>query len=165
MIVILEGTDGVGKTTFAHRLANRMGAKYVHSGPPTAETWIDEYINPLLSSGRPIVLDRWHLGEIVWPFLWDRPSLFSGIEEFEICCEKLASLGAFLGVIVRDDDGIVETLTERGEDDTIHDTLKAQVLFRLLARLASDHMPTAVLDSDRIRGNVDLPVGANALWN
>lgn len=157
MIVALEGTDGVGKTTLAHRLVELTDATYIHSGPPSSDSWFVEYVRPLLDCDGPMVLDRWHLGEIVWPLLWERKSLFSDLDEFKHCCEMLGNLGVLLAVVVRDEDGIIRTLAERGEEETIDDTLEAQCFYIRLADLASNHMPTAVLDSDELRGG--------SLWN
>src|SRR5690606_24805472 len=46
--VIIEGTDGVGKTTLAKRLVARAQGVYRHAGPPTSGTWVAEYVAPLI---------------------------------------------------------------------------------------------------------------------
>ena len=150
MIIALEGTDGVGKTTFARQLAASTGGTYIHAGPPTRDTWRDEYVAPLHNISGPVVLDRWHLGEIVWPLIWGRRSLFSCLDDFKLCCEALADLDVFLAVVVRNEDSIAETLAERGESGTVEDTLRGQLLYQLLARTAADCMATEIFQSDQL---------------
>lgn len=126
-IIIIEGTDGTGKTTYAKSLAEAHGGVYRHAGAPTAETWWEEYLDPLSlhltgpEAGQLLVLDRWHLGEMVWPSLFGRPSLFGqGQEAVDAFCElnrELLALGVPIELVVvfRDAAGIRDTLTERGE--------------------------------------------------
>lgn len=68
--IVLEGPDGSGKTTCAKKLVERYGFKYVHEGPPPAECdRLAYYASKLLAASRskkPIIMDRMHLGEIVY---------------------------------------------------------------------------------------------------
>lgn len=64
MIVIIEGPDGSGKSTLARAIALSGGLRYRHSGAPTKPA-VEEYTDPALRLGG-WVLDRWHLGEIVY---------------------------------------------------------------------------------------------------
>lgn len=68
MLIIVEGADGVGKTTFAHKLAAELNCDVWHKGPPTADP-ITEYEMPLVdyTPEQNVVCDRWHLGEVVYP--------------------------------------------------------------------------------------------------
>lgn len=81
MLIILEGPDGVGKTTLANRLQDVIAQTSARSvvtlrkGPPTRHP-LDEYLTPLLDyvpgHGMHMILDRWHLGEYVYPRLTGR---------------------------------------------------------------------------------------------
>lgn len=151
LIVAIEGTDGVGKTTIAQRFAEQFNATYVHSGPPTEMTWLDAYVKPISESHtKHMVLDRWHLGEIVWPFIWGRKSLFDGVNDFEQCCHELRKLNVMLAVVIRDPAGIERTLVERGEGELVEETIKGQMMYELLARSASEYMMTSVFNSDEL---------------
>jgi len=76
--VLLEGVDLTGKTTLARALAGEHG-HVVHSGPPSGPA-IAEYIKPMLDYDPrhdTIILDRGHVGELVWPQIFDRESDFT----------------------------------------------------------------------------------------
>lgn len=126
MITIIEGVDGTGKTTYAKRLADQQNAMYLHADKPTKDTWFLEYAAPLVSTN--MVLDRWHLGEMVWPKIFGRESLFDD-DGFDLCNWVLAKLGTKLIVLTRNDDDIVNELLNRGEEDQIDTVLHAKELF------------------------------------
>lgn len=131
MIYIIEGTDGVGKTTFATWLANRLGFEYLHAGPPAHSTPWEEYVLPL-DSGKNYVLDRWHVGEIVWPYLFGRESIFNrGTGQFQALTRDLFDLhDARMILMQRDPMEIRQELESRGEsDEAISLSLEAGLAF------------------------------------
>jgi hypothetical protein len=78
VLVILEGPDGVGKTTLVNAIEKRIHQiaaadhqiTVVHRGPPVHEEMLEEYELPL-QGYRPmtrqhIICDRWHLGEQIY---------------------------------------------------------------------------------------------------
>lgn len=148
MIQIIEGVDGVGKTTLAVQIAESRSASLLHAGPPTERDWRAEYLLPLIA--RPpgdIVLDRWHMGEMVWPAVFDRPSLFEDVEEYRLCCWELSRLGAEVILVIRDEAGIRKTLTERGEEDQIDVVLEAQWVYQMTG-LLTPYLPVQIVHSD-----------------
>jgi hypothetical protein len=126
MITIIEGADGTGKTTFAMKLAQRHNAKYLHADKPKESIWYKEYINPITSDN--MVLDRWHLGEIVWPHIFGRESLFND-ETFDYCNWELAKMGAQLILLVRPEDAIADELLSRGEESHMEAVMLSRSLF------------------------------------
>lgn len=75
MLIILEGADGVGKSTLAAQIAQRLRndgghVQIIHKSPPRDHP-LDEYVWPLLNyragTSDHIICDRWHLGEYVYP--------------------------------------------------------------------------------------------------
>jgi len=126
MITIIEGVDGTGKTTFAKRLAEKNNSDYLHADKPTQKTWYEEYLTPIKNTN--MVLDRWHLGELVWPVIYDRESLFDE-ESFDLCNWTLSKLGTKLIILTRSDDDIADELLKRGEDKEIELVLHAKELF------------------------------------
>jgi len=76
---MLEGLDGTGKTQVAKALYEMIPAPCAifHAGPPILSTPIREYVWPLgiAAAGYVVICDRWHLGERVWPPLFERDSL------------------------------------------------------------------------------------------
>lgn len=148
MILIVEGTDGVGKTAFARWYANQLGATYLHAGPPSsADPW-EEYLDTL-EIGRDYVLDRWHLGEIVWPHLFGRQSLFwNDWATWTALNSALNARGAHLLVVWRENDEIRKTLLERGEDEeAIQRSIEGQRALLDSCRLV-DPLQVSVVHSD-----------------
>jgi adenosyl cobinamide kinase/adenosyl cobinamide phosphate guanylyltransferase len=135
MITILEGVDGSGKSSHAAWLAKEQNAKILHAGIPTHSHWFDEYIKPITDLGEDqnLILDRWHMGEMIWPTIFDRPSLFKRIESFKLCNSMLDELGAKIILVYRGIDAISTTLMLRGEQDQLEGVLKAQDMFIDLA--------------------------------
>lgn len=65
--IIIEGPDGAGKTTLAKQLCSEAGYAYRHEGPPPASaTALQHYAGILASLTEPTLLDRFHLGELVY---------------------------------------------------------------------------------------------------
>lgn len=75
--IIIEGPDGTGKTTLAQTLCDQAGYAYRHEGPPPAGvTAFQHYAGILASLREPTLLDRFHLGELVYgPLLRGRSGL------------------------------------------------------------------------------------------
>lgn len=66
-VVVLEGPDGTGKTTLANALVER-GWAYGHCGPPekpALEFYLDG-IREALTAGKPVVMDRLHVGSYAY---------------------------------------------------------------------------------------------------
>jgi broad-specificity NMP kinase len=149
--VIIEGTDGVGKTTYAKRLAERDGMEYRHADAPTHDSWQDEYLSPLIAARRPVVFDRWHVGEMVWPSLFGRPSLFTQ-QSWHVCNHALHLLGVKkIMLVIRDDAAIADTLSDRGEtDEQIALSLSAQRDFITMVHTVR-HIPVEIVHSDTLQ--------------
>lgn len=88
MLILLEGCDGAGKSTLADRLilsAERIGMphKLLHRGVPERDPFL-EYTEDLVDyqpHAKPVelwVLDRWHLGELVYGPIYRGKSLLGG---------------------------------------------------------------------------------------
>ena len=67
-LIILEGCDRTGKTTFAEKLVN-LGYQYFHFSSPKKDEDVYETYMTFLNSLDPLkkyVVDRFHLGELVY---------------------------------------------------------------------------------------------------
>lgn len=104
MLIMLEGLDRTGKTTLGEAIAKRLGAPLIHKGQPQSD-WFMEYVAPLAAHqpGLDLVLDRWHWGEMVWPFAFGRRGLM-GVNEFRYVDAAMAKLGAVAVLGTGDDD-------------------------------------------------------------
>lgn len=118
-IIILEGADGTGKTTLAKELAKAQGRLIMHASAPQSETWAEEYVDSItgIIPTQSLVLDRWHLGEWVWPQFFSRESLYESHIDMQECHEKLIAIGAFTIVLVRPVLDIISELSRRGESE------------------------------------------------
>lgn len=135
MITILEGVDGVGKSSHAQWLAKQQNGHIIHASAPTHPHWWEEYLEPLIhvEPHENVILDRWHLGEAIWPFIFERPSLFKRSESFTLCHNSILRLGARILLVYRDVDSITTTLMLRGEQDQIPNVIRAQEMYFDLA--------------------------------
>lgn len=152
-ILILEGADATGKSSHAEWHRKYNGATIIHAGPPSHVDWYDEYVKPLWDrQDENLVLDRWHLGEMVWPKLFHRPSLFDD-RTFNLCNEALADLGATIKIIWRAPNFIEKTLKERGELDQLDNVLRGQDAFLdLLPQIKT--IKVEIVESDVLERNL-----------
>lgn len=101
MIVWIEGVDRTGKSDLAAELASEMTldkpTSLIHFGAPEKDTALEEYLGPLLDydSTTNVVLDRFHLGEIVWPKYFGRESRMDLAERalIELFLEEVGAVG------------------------------------------------------------------------
>lgn len=151
MLIIVEGPDAAGKSTFIGQLHDIIIQRYptwkvevLHKGPPS-EHPLDEYELPLLSyrPGREhvIICDRWHVGEWVYPFILKRKThadraVWYHIEMF------LQSRGAIVAHLSADPSEIARRLTERG-DDLVHPH-QATVLVNGYANMRQHHIVNSI---------------------
>ena len=124
MLMLLEGTDGVGKSTLAQRITEWLrehrpndSVELWHRGVPSQHP-VDEYVVPLLGyrpgRGHHIICDRWHWGELVYPRVKNRESLMDDAQ-FWYAEQFLRSRGA-LGVhLWRDVVELQDVFRERSE--------------------------------------------------
>jgi hypothetical protein len=77
MLVLIEGIDRTGKSTLAERLRDFTGGTVMHFSKPETHP-LYEYTASLATfapASSTVILDRGHVGESVWPWVFDRPSL------------------------------------------------------------------------------------------
>lgn len=154
MLIILEGADGTGKSTVAQELANVLGAKVLHRGPPGQDV-ITEYARDIQwyrpGQGTHVVCDRWHLGELIYGPLLRGSSAFTR-ESLAHVEKVLQTRGALLVVLDGDAAEIRGRLRRRGDDlvreDQIDGILAAyrDVKTRLPRYNARGQSPAAVAE-------------------
>lgn len=68
-IIVVEGVDGAGKSTFVQKLAERFEAHVVHTGPPQTNWQYQEHVTDMcnaLAVSPWIIYDRLHLSSYVY---------------------------------------------------------------------------------------------------
>lgn len=136
MLIIIEGPDLCGKTFLARRLVediNSQGqvAEYLHASAPKSDDAHVEYLLPLKwyvpGDGASAVIDRWHIGEAVWPRVFGRPSIM-GPRDFDDIEYELKFRGALLVRCERPVRTLAKDLRTK-RDEPISDTQASEVLW------------------------------------
>lgn len=165
MLIIVEGCDGAGKTTFVSELKRRIKAQAVsrftevhilHKGPPTLHP-LDEYETPLFeyapSRLRNIICDRWHLGEGIYPHVFKRPTQYDRavrrhVEMF------LLSKGAYLVVLQPTIETLRKRVQQRG-DDLVHVSQLSRISLEYEHATRSSLLPTRVIHGEPTEADYD----------
>lgn len=117
-IIILEGIDGSGKTTLAHRILelSQIETTLVHRGP-LEDTVENELIYPLqrVKDDELFIADRWHLGELIYGPIYRGKSEVEGFYN-KIIDEMLFNMNAVKVVLSPPLDVVKERMAARGED-------------------------------------------------
>lgn len=152
MLVAIEGVDRTGKSTLAAELREAWGAEVVHAGPPRSGSLV-EYEDPLAQydplSGDSLVLDRWHVGEYVWPEIFRRqtdmidPAVRRHVEMF------MCSRACVVVYATRDYDEVRQDLIDH--DEPLRPASLALALQRFDEALNHGHNRGFVFEHDHAR--------------
>jgi thymidylate kinase len=154
MLIVIEGTDGSGKTTLADELERRLlgtrHAKLVrrHFGPPEQhplweyERWLDFY-RP--GHGTHVILDRFHWGEMIYSELYRGGSRLGEAGWWHIE-QYLRSRGALMVHATGDPVKIADRQVALGEDFLqVKDATNVWESFRAIAKASI--LPVETYDS------------------
>lgn len=129
MIIIVEGVDCAGKTTFVDELHRVLPAAVrLSSGPPGPQVdMFEEYERRLydaLDTGKPVICDRWHWGERVYgPVLRGNDRLgLAGWRHVELF---LRAHGAVAVYLHQPHDVLVDRLVRRGDAHVVPTQLRS----------------------------------------
>lgn len=115
MLTIIEGIDKTGKSTLAAEINKLLGggAQIIHASKPVKHP-LDEYEVDLATYEPAVmehlILDRWHLGETVWPAIYNRDSLYDDAMHTHVEL-FLISRGALLILAEGRESAITERIT------------------------------------------------------
>ncbi|CAM6003902.1 unnamed protein product [Sphagnum balticum] len=136
-LIILEGLDRTGKSSVAQMLEGQ-GYELVHmSAPPkgySSDQYIGEMVDMLTSfSGRDVVLDRSHYGELIWPKIYGRDPLLTD-DDMEMLREIEDQLGV-TRVLMHDPDSKAhwQRCVDNKEPLTQTQFVKARALYSAMA--------------------------------
>lgn len=110
--IILEGCDGVGKTTLARILANKYDLDICHCTQNDVPVY-PFYYGTLLKND--VVWDRHSLGELIYPEIFKRPQMLNEFE-FNDLHEHMEILKVKIVVLTCDSKILKQRLLNRGNE-------------------------------------------------
>ncbi len=119
MLIIIEGPDGAGKTTLAQQIMSQVPsdrAVTIHHAQAPQYHALREYEDPLHGYSpinEDIICDRWHLGEYVYPEIFQRATSFDSPTRLHIEL-FLKKLGALVVHLDPSHDVVRRNITDRG---------------------------------------------------
>lgn len=112
MMIVLEGTDGAGKTTLANLLSKTYNAGIIHATRETPNdwAWFNELID--LARDRNVIMDRSFWGQFVYQEPEERKLTWEQLHELE---HRLDQEGGKLIYVTADPVDIIARLGARAE--------------------------------------------------
>ena len=112
--IIVSGMDRVGKSYLCEKLVKKYGLNVIHSTASTSNTY--EYHINLLDYHSNTFFDRFHTGEIIFPYMYGREPKIT-LEEFDKITERIIDNNDLYIIMYSSDPEIIKKrLAERGED-------------------------------------------------
>lgn len=148
MLIVLEGADGVGKTTLAQLLAHTMDAEIIHSTRETPNDW--EFFSSIMDEAktRNIIADRFFWGQFVYQTKAERHLTDAQLTSLE---RRLADEGGKLIYVYAPEQVIKDRLQARSEIPS----LPVEILLNKFERMCIfAQCPT--IKYDTYKGKVDL---------
>lgn len=139
MIVCLEGPDGSGKSTLVNYLIDKYNMTMKHS---SSETRNDiEYHLDLLKDDN-VVLDRYNLGEIVYPEVYGRVPKMNWDEQIDVMNTCMDKNVYYIIFYASDFNTLRERLFKRGDTkQVLENAEKINLVFKTLAHMFSELYP------------------------
>lgn len=161
MLILVEGQDGVGKSSFIQRVIehDRYRDPAAHwrvltAGRPRGSNLLTEYLEPLLSYSLrrqdTVICDRWFLGELVYPALTGRATLAEPLQ-LHYLVQWLRAQGALLVHLTAPEDVVLERLVRRDPTDPDADAgqvaRQAKLFATAVAEVRDRGLATLTLDT------------------
>lgn len=151
MIYVLEGPDGVGKTTLANEIAAQKKASVVHSYFDKSWDIKQHHIDMLkaskiISKWKPVVLDRWAPSEFVYG------TVFRGKPGYDVMgflWEIEDELKDIVWIYCRNDNAVENHLKNAKERHEMYDSMK-EVVTLFDEYIDGDDRDWIVYDFDKV---------------
>lgn len=136
MRVILEGPDGVGKSTLAEYLCNHHGLEIKHSSSETKNDL--DYHFSLIEEDN-ICLDRANLGEIVYPIIFNRPAKMNWADQITFMNKCMDEDIIYIIFYASNFNDLKNRLFSRGDtEQVLQNAEKINLSFTFLAKMFSE---------------------------
>jgi hypothetical protein len=156
-MLIIEGTDHVGKTTLAKKLVAELdtdGYTYRHLTRLTAG--FDRYWDYLPMMTKKVVMDRFFLSEIAYQRAREEKFMTIGTEELRLLNAKLALFAGYTVVVTCDNDLLAERYAQ--EEGAEHQMYKMPVV------LAANVAFRSMVDSPSYGIDCHIPLDKDYPW-
>lgn len=127
MNIILEGPDAVGKSTLAEKLKIKYGMDVINSTSKTRNDFT--YHIDLLDYHDNTVFDRFHIGEMVYPEIYNRPGKLTSDEFIEITKRIVDNNDMLIVFYTTNIELLKDRLIERGELNYLQEIEQQNKLF------------------------------------
>ena len=133
MRVIIEGPDGVGKSTLVKYIQDKYNLNMLHSSSSTKNDF--EYHMDLIKDDN-VVCDRCNLGEIVYPTIYGRKAKMNWSEQLDYMNYCNDNGVIYIIFYASNFEDLKERLFSRGDtEQVLKNAEKINLLFMLLARM------------------------------
>lgn len=138
--IVIEGPNNVGKSTLIEALKEHLNweVEHVTATCPNDYTFYDD----LLSCNEPLIFDRLHLGEMVYPEIYGRQRKLSD-EEFDDLCEKHCE-HTLIVVMDADFDFIITANSLKNEKFNYNETWQEKKEFYEIYQFCKDGFPNCI---------------------
>lgn len=145
--IVIEGGDGVGKSTLAHLLVTQYGFTAVHSPrTPEHQDLISRYHDLLARPGR-LVLDRSFLSELVYGPLYRGHSRLTWIQALDLAQLVTARDGVFLHLTAPAATVHQRLNTRDGQAPALEEITALADAYQRAFRTLTDHVPVLMYDT------------------
>lgn len=76
-MIVIEGCDKTGKSTLAKNLSDDLGIEVVKFNKPKTGNPYEEYVEFLINLNKDVILDRFNVGEFVYPLVFNRTTMMT----------------------------------------------------------------------------------------
>ena len=112
--IIVSGMDAVGKSFLCDKLVKKYNMNVIHSTAKTSNTF--EYHINLLDYHDNTFFDRFHTGEMIFPFMYNREPKLTR-EEFDLITQRIIDNNDLYIIMYSSNVELIKKrLEERGED-------------------------------------------------
>lgn len=137
MNLILSGPDACGKSTLAEKMSKKYNMNIIHSTSKTSNTL--EYHLNLIDYHDNTIFDRWSVGEVVFPKLYNREPKLTHDDFYKTLDRVRDNNDMYIVFICSDVNILKNRLIERGEIDYLDEIDDQLILYKEVANDMSNY--------------------------